>query len=298
MAVRRNARLRREYLYKKSLSSSQAESYAKKEKVRTALAEGKALPTELRGEAEALKKEIDLEDDVTARPRSSIDDEYALAGIRDPKVCITTSRDPSSRLKTFAAEVRLIFPSAARINRGNTTIRDIVRAARDAEFTDLVVVAETRGEPDALIVSHLPYGPTAFFSLSNTVMRHDIENRGTVSEVAPHLILNNFKSGVGSRIATILRHLYPVPKEESKRVITFSNDSDYISFRHHMYTTPPGAGTGGDKLRSKDVALSEVGPRFEMHPYMIRLGTVDQTDADTEWALRSYINTARKRDVL
>jgi U3 small nucleolar ribonucleoprotein protein IMP4 len=129
-------------------------------------------------------------------------------------------------------------------------------------------------------------------------MRHDVEGRATVSEVAPHLVFNNFKSGVGFRIMTILKHLYPVPKEESKRVITFSNDSDYISFRHHMFSTTAGAGTGGDKLRFKDVVLSEVGPRFELHPYMIRLGTVDQKDADTEWALRSYINTARKRDVL
>ena len=47
---------------------------------------------------------------------------------------------------------------------------------------------ETRGEPDALIVSHLPYGPTAHFSLSGAVMRHDIEGRGTVSEAYPHLI--------------------------------------------------------------------------------------------------------------
>jgi len=30
------------------------------------------------------------------------DDEYKWAGVEDPKILITTSRDPSSRLKTFA----------------------------------------------------------------------------------------------------------------------------------------------------------------------------------------------------
>ena len=30
------------------------------------------------------------------------DDEYRWAGIEDPKIVITTSRDPSSRLKMFA----------------------------------------------------------------------------------------------------------------------------------------------------------------------------------------------------
>lgn len=31
-----------------------------------------------------------------------MDDEYRWAGVEDPKVMITTSRDPSSRLKMFA----------------------------------------------------------------------------------------------------------------------------------------------------------------------------------------------------
>jgi len=33
---------------------------------------------------------------------SHMDDEYKWAGVEDPKVLITTSRDPSSRLKMFA----------------------------------------------------------------------------------------------------------------------------------------------------------------------------------------------------
>lgn len=38
---------------------------------------------------------------------SHMDDEYKWAGVEDPKVMVTTSRDPSSRLKMFA-KVRLI----------------------------------------------------------------------------------------------------------------------------------------------------------------------------------------------
>lgn len=33
---------------------------------------------------------------------SHMDDEYKWAGVEDPKVMVTTSRDPSSRLKMFA----------------------------------------------------------------------------------------------------------------------------------------------------------------------------------------------------
>jgi U3 small nucleolar ribonucleoprotein protein IMP4 len=62
-------------------------------------------------------------------------------------------------------------------------------------------------------------------------MRHDIEDSGTMSEAYPHLIFNNLTSGLGKRTTDILKYLFPVPKEESKRVITFSNTEDFISFR-------------------------------------------------------------------
>lgn len=41
-------------------------------------------------------------------------------------MCVTTSRDPSSRLKQFAKELKLVVPNAQRINRGNHKVRDTV----------------------------------------------------------------------------------------------------------------------------------------------------------------------------
>ena len=66
---RRNARLRREYLYKKSLEGKEKEEHERKEQVRKALASGTPLPGDLRKDAESLKKEIDLEDDKTSKLR-------------------------------------------------------------------------------------------------------------------------------------------------------------------------------------------------------------------------------------
>ena len=36
-------------------------------------------------------------------------------------------------------------------------------------------------------------------------------------------------------------------------------------------------------------------PRFEMALYQIRLGTLDQTEADDEWALRPFMNSSKRR---
>ena len=258
--------------------------------VKQALAEGKPIPTELRDSEAELRKQIEYDGD-EAGDKDPIDDEFAatLRGTRDPKICVTTSREPSSRLKQFAKELKLLFPNAQRINRGNHRVPELVDVCRANEFTDVVVIHETRGEPDGLMVCHLPLGPTAYFTLSNTVLRHDIADRAPMSEALPHLVLHNFDGGsaIGRRVSTILRCLFPPPKPDSKRVVTFANVDDNISFRHHQYAKS-----------GKEVTLNEVGPRFEMTLYQIRLGTLDQSDADDEWALRPYMNSAKKRRVL
>lgn len=96
--------------------------------------------------------------------------------------------------------MRLLFPNSQRINRGNYEVKQLVDACRSNDVTDLIVVHEHRGVPDGFVVCHLPYGPTAYFTLSNVVMRHDIPDVGTMSEAFPHLIFNNFTSRLGNRV--------------------------------------------------------------------------------------------------
>lgn len=54
---------------------------------------------------------------------------------------------------------------------------------------------------DGLVVCHLPFGPTAYFTLYNVVMRHDVPDIGTMSEAYPHLIFHNFTSRLGRRVS-------------------------------------------------------------------------------------------------
>ena len=286
---RRQTRLRREYLYRKSLQGQEKAVYEQKRVLREALASGKPLPTEIRASYEKLNREVEAEDTRTSQAATHVDDEYGDAGLMDPRVCVTTSRDPSSRLKQFAKEVKLLIPNSHRINRGNNRVDQLMESCRQSEFTDVVIVQETRGEPDGLVVCHLPMGPTAFFSISNAVLRHDLDPPAApMSEAYPHIILNQFNTDLGKRVGNILKCLFPVPRADAKRVVTFSNDNDFISFRHHMYSKP-----SHDK-----VVIHEVGPRMEMRLYQIRLGTLDQKEAECEYVLRPYQNTATKRQVL
>ncbi|TKR77627.1 hypothetical protein L596_018561 [Steinernema carpocapsae] len=282
--IRREARLRREYIYRKSVEEKQRAIEEKRQRVKAAIDDNKAIPTELRDEAIDLLKDTKWGGQI-----NEVDDEYRWAGTKDPKVVITTSRDPSSKLKAFAKEMRLVFPNAQRMNRGNYDLKMLVQSCRGNDVTDFVVLNETRGVPDGITVCHLPFGPTAFFTIQNVVMRHDIPDSGHMSEQFPHLIFNNLNSKVGQRLTSVLKHLFPVPKPGSSRIMTFDNQEDFISFRHHTWKK----GEGGD------IELTEVGPRFELKPYKILRGTLDNLGAaETEWALRPYMNSAGKKQQL
>lgn len=109
-----------------------------------------------------------------------------------------------------------------------------------------------------MIVSHFPLGPTIYFGIEDCVLRHDLKKKlDTVSEQYPHLIINNISTPLGERVTNILKHLFPVPKIESKKTVTLSNNSDTLSIRHHSY----------EKIDYKTVELNELGPRFELKPY-------------------------------
>lgn len=62
-------------------------------------------------------------------------------------------------------------------------------------------VSDSLSPTVGLIVSHLPFGPTAYFTLCNVVMRHDIPDLGTMSEAKPHLITHGFSSRLGKRVS-------------------------------------------------------------------------------------------------
>lgn len=283
--LRKNIRLRKEFLYRKSLEGQAKGQYEKKRLIRKAMEEGTEVPTRLRDEAEGLLREIQLEGDPDTAP---MDDEYAQAGTSDPKIFVTTSRQPSPKLVQFAKEIAQMIPNASKLNRGGHSTKELMEACKANQITDIIILNEHRGVPDGMLVCHLPFGPTAYFGVLNCVMRHNLPDvDGAFPKQYPHLIFDNFTTKLGSRVQNILKYLFPVPKPDSRRIVTFSTNDDYISFRHHFY-----------KRDGKEVELKEIGPRFELKPYRIVLGTLEMNDADVEWALRPYMNTAAKRTEL
>ncbi|KAL9121939.1 MAG: hypothetical protein Q9187_001503 [Circinaria calcarea] len=300
--IRRQARQRRDYLYRRALTLRDAEIASKRAKLKASLATGKPLDPSIANDKSlrADYKYDESQPNLSAQEELDLDDEYAhLSGITDPRVLITTSRSPSTRLSAFAKEIRLLLPTSIRLNRGNLILPNLVSSANSSGLSDLILLHEHRGTPTALTVSHFPHGPTASFSLHNVVLRHDIPNStlGTVSESYPHLIFDNFTTPLGARVVKILKHLFP-PREAvtastpsqklGNRVVTFKNIGDSIEVRHHVFV----------KTGYQSVELAEVGPRMTMRLFEIRGGTVERKEGDVEWHLNQYTRTSRKKDYL
>ncbi|CRG89637.1 U3 small nucleolar ribonucleoprotein protein IMP4 [Talaromyces islandicus] len=296
--IRRQARERRDYLYRKALSLRDAAIAEKRAQLKSSLASGKPLNPSVAND-KRLREDFKYDESLPSGGKDDdvidVDDEYALtSGLVDPRPLVTTSRSPSARLSTFAKEMRLLLPTSIRLNRGNLILPDLVSSANSAALSDMILLHEHRGTPTAITISHLPHGPTASFSLHNVMLRADIPNssRGTVSESYPHLIFEGFTTKLGKRVVRILKHLFP-PREGGdklgNRVVTFRNTEDAIEVRHHVFV----------RTGYQDVELAEVGPRMTMRLFEIRGGTLEKNaGGDVEWALTQYTRTSRKKDYL
>ncbi|KAK7739158.1 snoRNA-binding rRNA-processing protein imp4 [Cytospora paraplurivora] len=294
--IRRQNRQRRDYLYRRALLLKDAEISEKRAKLRESLATGKPLDRAIAND-EKLRKDFQYDEAMPDnKDQLDLDDEYAaLSGVVEPRVLVTTSRSPSSRLAAFSKEIRLLMPTAIRLNRGNTILPELVRSCNTRGLSDVILLHEHRGTPTAMTISHLPHGPTVSFSLHNVVLRQDLPNslRGTVSESYPHLIFEGFATPLGQRIVKVLKHLFPplppdVVKPKSGRVVTFKNVDDIIEVRHHVFVR-----TSYDSCE-----LSEVGPRMSLRPFEIRGGSLENKDGDVEWHLNQYTRTSRKKNYL
>jgi U3 small nucleolar ribonucleoprotein protein IMP4 len=199
--IRKQARERRDYLYRRALTLRDAELASKRASLKASLASGKPLSK-------------DVADDETLRADFKYDESRADRTVEEESCAYS-----SSRLGTFAKEIRLLLPTAVRLNRGNLILSNLVDSAKGSGLSDIVLLHEHRGTPTALTVSHFPHGPTASFSLHNVVLRADIPNsaRGTVSESYPHLIFEGFETKLGKRVEKVLKHLFP-PREASAKI--------------------------------------------------------------------------------
>jgi len=95
--LRRQARERRAYLHQKALA--QKSNIANLRRLKSHIEKDTTLPKDLQDPS--LRKDLRF-DEAMLDEAEQLDDEYYNIGMREPRVLITTSRDPSSRLLQFS----------------------------------------------------------------------------------------------------------------------------------------------------------------------------------------------------
>jgi len=208
----------------------------------------------------------------------------------EPKVLITSCDNPHTRTIAFIKELSRIIPNSEAKWRNNSSVKKMVKDCISNGYTDIVVINEDNRNPNGLLISHLPEGPTAHFKLSNVKITKDIRRSWReITAHRPEVILNNFTSRLGHGVARMMASLFHYePQFTGKRVVTFHNQRDYIFFRHHRY----------EFKNSEKVKLREMGPRFTLKLRSLQKGTFDSKMGDYEWIItgrRHDMETSRRK---
>lgn len=196
----------------------------------------------------------------------------------EPKVLISYSDNPHTKTRKFGKELGRIIPNSLVKVRNRSALKKICTSAIREEFTDVIIINESRTEPDGLIVVHLPNGPTAHFKLSNVKLTKELrKTHKDINHHRPEVVLNNFSTRLGLTVGRMLGALFHYdPEFKGRRVATFHNQRDYVFFRHHRYEFAK----NGEKVK-----LHELGPRFTLKLRSLQTGLFDTKTGDYEWLI-------------
>ncbi|WUR03351.1 U3 small nucleolar ribonucleoprotein IMP4 [Vairimorpha necatrix] len=248
-------RKKKEYLLKKENESRQKEIENKKSRLKSHLNDTERLSHDLKKDGKDLLDEIIYENDEEET-------------IPYPKILVTTSKNPSSKLLEFTKHISLIFNGIFQM-RGQSTKEEISDMMFKSGFTSLIMIHENKGTPSSLIISNFPYGNTFKFSISNYTICRTI-NLGEYC----HLVCDKLNENLKDLFSKMLPR-YPT----SRRILALSNVNDKIGFRHYLIN------------KGKRVELKlDLG--CDLRLYEIRKGTFEQ-DGEFEWIYKPFINSEK-----
>jgi ribosome production factor 1 len=123
---------------------------------------------------------------------------------KDPKILITTTLN--STLHDQADLLTALFPNSHYVRRSahrfghKFSVREIASFAANRNYTTVLILTEDKKKPSGLDVVHLPDGPMFHFSMTNWIEGKKLPGHGNPSNHYPELILNNFRTPLGTYI--------------------------------------------------------------------------------------------------
>ncbi|KAK2964194.1 putative Ribosome production factor 1 [Blattamonas nauphoetae] len=216
-------------------------------------------------------------------------DEFSpiLSGTIEPKVMITTTRDPNRFTKRLAKELRNVVPNAVYRKRGAYSLNSVITSCTQHSYTTIILIeqGQERKRPDGLWIAGLPNGPTAHFRIGKVLYKNELEMSGKSTNHFPELNLHGFKTRLGHRIGRMFQSVFPPrPDLEGRQLVTFHNQRDWIFFRRHRFILED----------FKTARLQELGPRISLHLLTLQQGAFSR-HSQYEYLPRVNLNRDKRQ---
>lgn len=213
--------------------------------------------------------------------------EKYFQGGKKPKILVTTQKKPSRKMYAFLKELVCVIPNCFYYPRKEFPFKKICEYASNRDFTDVMLFHERAQVLQGVYISHLPKGPTSYWRITRLKLGQEMKGGASCNASHnPELILNQFVTRLGRRLARQLAALFPQrPDFEGRRTITFHNQRDFVFFRHYRYAF---------KDKGEKCKLQEIGPRFTMKCRYLQHGTFDAKSGEYEYIWRPDSQVSRK----
>ena len=180
-------------------------------------------PKDIEDKREILEELLVDEEEVAKEELFDEFSQYFSDG-KKPKVLMTTSKTPSAKMFPFLKEIKSTLPFCYYYPRGNYTMAELAEEGWKIDDTCVMGWRESRKKMNELVLVNLPAGPTAVFKVTSDVLNMKIKHHGNPTDHFPELVINNFNSHVGRRIARFFATLFPpAPDFHARTVCTFHN---------------------------------------------------------------------------
>lgn len=131
-----------------------------------------------------------------------------------PRILLTTSRNPTDRMRTLCNDLARILPNALRVNRGKMSSEQLAEKSLE-EGADHILLAE-RGQGGSGSIRFCNIGPSGLFSIppvihvSGIKLRRDFEILSKVKPVCGITILDPVQSDEARRFAEMLVEFFGI----------------------------------------------------------------------------------------
>jgi len=146
-------------------------------------------------------------------------------------ILLTTSRQPTERIRTLCRELVRVIPNALRVNRGKLSLDGVTEKALEFGANRIIIIDRWKGGPGKIQFFHagseglIPVPPTIY--VSGARLQREFKSR--VGKIRPLTLTASSEGSQTGKLAEALSNFLEVPKSTEERVSSVYQASIHVS---------------------------------------------------------------------